>query len=295
MEISPIRPERSVLQELKDELFQDKGLQVFLKRDDLIHPQVSGNKWRKLKYNLQEAQKQGVQQILTFGGAYSNHILATAAAGKLHDFKTIGIIRGEEHLPLNKTLAFAKACNMELHYMNRQKYRQKNEAVVLDELKEQFPACYFVPEGGSNEWAVKGCAEIIDEIDIEFDYICSACGTGGTLAGLISGLNGNKKILGFPVLKGASFLYEDVQALLPQSKKMLANWDLQLDYHFGGYAKKKPELLDFIEKFQKQHQVAIEFVYTGKLFYGLYDLIKQGFFKKGMRIIMLHTGGLRKF
>jgi 1-aminocyclopropane-1-carboxylate deaminase/D-cysteine desulfhydrase-like pyridoxal-dependent ACC family enzyme len=186
------------------------GVNVFLKREDLLHPIISGNKWRKLKYNLIEAKEKGLKTLLTFGGAYSNHIHATAYAGKLFEFKTIGIIRGEEHLPWNPTIEFAKSQGMEIHYIDRKKYRHKHKKEFLQDLRNNFEEFYLLPEGGTNLLAVKGCSEIIEDIDIEYDYIVTACGTGGTIAGLICGLKGRNKILGIPVLKGADFLLTNI-------------------------------------------------------------------------------------
>jgi 1-aminocyclopropane-1-carboxylate deaminase len=292
--LAPIQPEKSITQILSDVLFDEMGVQVLVKREDLIHPQVSGNKWRKLKYNISEAKKQGKPTLLTFGGAYSNHILATAAIGKLEGFRTIGIIRGEEHSPLNTTLQFAKSCEMQLEYMDRTTYREKNSNLIIAQLQKQFGDFYLIPEGGTNQFALKGCAEIVKEIESDYDYICCACGTGGTLAGIIAGLNGEKKAIGFPVLKGASFLETEIKDLLTDFGCQANNWELQLDYHFGGYAKNKPELKAFIHDFQQKHQFEIEFVYTAKLFFGLYDLIQKGYFERGSTILAIHTGGLRK-
>ena len=221
-----------------DPFLKERKISLFIKREDLNHPFISGNKWHKLKYNIQEARRQGKNALLTFGGAYSNHIYAVAAAGKLFNFKTIGIIRGEEHTPLNPTLSFATANGMKLYYLDRKSYRNKNSPGIIKELQNKFGDFYLLPEGGTNELAVKGCSEIINKIDIDFDYICCPCGTGGTLAGLISGLNGEKFALGFAVLKGASFLKENVTSLIKSSNgNIFNNWDINLDYHFGGYAK----------------------------------------------------------
>ena len=255
---------------------------------------MSGNKWHKLKYNLQEARKLGKDTLLTFGGAYSNHIYAVAAAGKLFNFKTIGIIRGEEHLPLNPTLSFAKEKGMELHYLDRTSYRKKSSLEIINKLQEKFGDFYLLPEGGTNELAVRGCSEIINQIEIEFDYICCPCGTGGTLAGLISGLNGNKIALGFAVLKGASFLKENVRSLLQNSNRSpLQNWDINLDYHFGGYARANSVLMGFVNQFTSLTNIPIEPIYTGKMLYGIYDLVSKGYFKEGSCIIAIHTGGLQ--
>ncbi len=296
----------SPLQALHDEHTQKAGISLFIKREDLIHEQISGNKYRKLKYNLTQARAQKHDTLLTFGGAHSNHIYATAAAGYLHGFRAIGIIRGEETLPLNETLAFAQAAGMQLHYINRTDYRRKTEENFILQLRQQFGGFYLVPEGGSNAHAVRGCSEIIAELP-PFDYVACACGTGGTLAGLAAGIveqKRNAQALGFAVLKGADFLYQDIDALLKAyhthyigadfSQETYQNaYQLHLDFHFGGYAKQKPELTNFIEWFEAKHHIKIEFVYTGKILFGIYELIKQNRFQAGQKIVVLHTGGLR--
>jgi len=282
------------LQQLQHPLLAQRNLTLWVKREDLLHPHISGNKWRKLKYNLQEAKAQSKETILTFGGAYSNHIAATAAAGAEFGFKTIGIIRGEEHLPLNPTLAFATQQGMELHYVSRELYRHKNEPDFLAELAAKYNQPYIVPEGGTNQLAVKGCTEIVEDITIDFDVICCASGTGGTIAGIIAGLKGQKQVLGFPALKGGDFLETEIEQLsYSYSGANYSNWQLITDYHFGGYAKVKPELLQFIQAFQEEHQIPLEPVYTGKMFYGLFDLIFKGYFPEGTRIVAVHTGGLQ--
>lgn len=255
---------------------------------------MSGNKWHKMKYNLQEARKQGKNTLLTFGGAYSNHIYATAAAGKIFNLNTIGIIRGEEHLPLNPTLSFAKDNGMKLYYLDRTSYREKNSPEIINQLRKKFGDFYLLPEGGTNEFAVKGCGEIISKINIDFNFVCCPCGTGGTLAGLISGLQGHNFALGFAVLKGASFLKRDVSSLLKISgNSSLINWDINLDYHFGGYAKFNSALMDFISRFTLLTKIPIEPIYTGKMLFGIYDLISKDYFNEGSRIVALHTGGLQ--
>lgn len=282
------------LQQLHSPLWEDQGIALWVKREDLLHPAISGNKWRKLKYNLQAAREQQKDTLLTFGGAYSNHIAAVAAAGQEFGFKTIGIIRGEEHLPLNPTLSFASSAGMELLYLSREAYRQKTNPVFLEQLSQQFGQPYIIPEGGTNALAVKGCTEIVADIPIDYDYICCACGTGGTIAGIIAGLEGEKQLLGFPALKGGEFLQEEITQLIEQyNGQHYRNWQLITDYHFGGYGKVKPELLDFMRAFQAEHNLPLEPVYTGKMFYGLVDLIRQGYFPKGSRIVAIHTGGLQ--
>ncbi|MBD1398620.1 1-aminocyclopropane-1-carboxylate deaminase/D-cysteine desulfhydrase [Pontibacter sp. JH31] len=282
------------LQQLHNPLWENQGIALWVKREDLLHPAISGNKWRKLKYNLEEARRQQKSTLLTFGGAYSNHIAAVAAAGQEFGFRTTGIIRGEKHLPLNPTLSFAASVGMALHYISREAYRQKSDLLYLTQLAEQFGNPYLIPEGGTNSLAVKGCTEIVADIPIDYDYICCACGTGGTIAGIIAGLEGNKQVLGFPALKGGEFLKEEITQLIDRyNGQHYDNWQLITDYHFGGYAKVKPELLEFMREFQQQHNMPLEPIYTGKMFYGLIDMIQKGYFPQGSRLVAIHTGGLQ--
>lgn len=279
------------IRRIEDPLILDSGVKLFVKREDLNHPQMSGNKWHKLKYNLLAAKKERYETLLTFGGAFSNHIYATAAAGKLFGFNTIGIIRGEEHLPLNPTLSFAKRMGMEIHYIDRRTYRTKNDPHFIKSLYEKFGKFYLVPEGGTNSLAVKGVSEIIESLDTSFDYVCCACGTGGTLAGLITGLNGRAYALGFSVLKGGDFLIPQVKKLIGRDK--IKNWNIKLDYHLGGYAKINRQLVEFTDRFQQVNKILVEPIYTGKMLFGIYDLIQKGFFNRGETIISIHTGGLQ--
>ncbi|MEG0852159.1 MAG: pyridoxal-phosphate dependent enzyme, partial [Flavobacterium sp.] len=210
------------------------GIEVYVKREDVLHSEISGNKFRKLKYNLTEAKTLGFTKLLTFGGAYSNHIAAVAAAGKEFGFETIGVIRGEElqekYLE-NHTLKKASENGMQFEFVTRTKYRDKNNAVFLDQLKNKFGDFYLIPEGGTNNLAVKGCKEILTDDDKLFDFICCAVGTGGTISGIINSLKPHQKAIGFPALKG-DFLTEDIQKYAENSQ-----WNLVTDYHFGGYAK----------------------------------------------------------
>ena len=286
-----------MLQQIQTPLLTQKNIKLFVKREDLhqplpLHPEVSGNKWRKLKYNLIEAQRLNHDTLLTFGGAYSNHIYATAAAGAAYNLKTIGIIRGEETLPLNPTLSFAIAKGMRLHYINRTTYREKNTPQFLEYLKKEFGKCYILPEGGTNQLALKGCAEIMDDVQENYDYVCCACGTGGTLAGIITGLPSHKKALGFSALKG-NFLIKEINSLL--KTKNFKNWQLITDYHFKGYARFDDNLLNFIKAFHQEHNILLERIYTGKMMYGIFDLIEKDFFKKHTSIVAIHTGGLQAF
>lgn len=264
-----------------------------VKREDLLHAEVSGNKWRKLKYNLITAKTEGHDTLLTFGGAYSNHIHASAAAASEMGFKSIGIIRGEEHLPLNDTLKFATRKGMRLEYMARDQYSNKNAVDIIDELKRKFGEFFLVPEGGTNDLAIQGCEEIITELTTPFDYICCAAGTGGTVSGLIAGLDGHHQALGFSALKG-KFLHQTVAELLARTQgKTYDNWQMMDDYHFGGYAKINAELINFIRNFWYKHHILLDPIYTGKMMYGIYDLIHKGHFPTGSRILALHTGGIQ--
>jgi len=272
---------------------EDKGLQLFIKREDVIHPYVSGNKWRKLKYNLEEARNKGYQNLLTFGGAYSNHIYATAAAANEAGFSSVGVIRGEElvNKPLNKTLQFAEVRGMRLHFITREKYRNKYDPKLLDDLKSSQGDFYLIPEGGTNELAIKGTQEIMDESTAEFDIICSSVGTGGTIAGIIEGMNESQQAIGFSALKG-DFLKDEVQSLLTGPAKN-KNWSINTDYHFGGYAKSSKKLVDFMNSFEKKHKVLLDPIYTTKMMFGIYDMIKKDMFKAGEKILVIHTGGLQ--
>jgi 1-aminocyclopropane-1-carboxylate deaminase/D-cysteine desulfhydrase-like pyridoxal-dependent ACC family enzyme len=283
---------KTPIQELESQLFERHGIRVLVKREDLNHPFVSGNKWWKLKYNLEEAVRLDHDVLLTFGGAYSNHIFATAGAGRELGLKTIGIIRGEETLPLNHTLAFAESCGMKLHYISREAYRKKAELDSITQLRDQFGNLYLIPEGGTNEFAVKGCAEFAAQLnnEIDFDYLCLSIGTGGTMAGMIEGMNSSKKLIGFSSLKGGEFLVEEIRRMTSPEK---TNWSVNSDYHFGGYGKATSELKKFIVDTNHIHQLPLDIVYTSKMFFGVLDLIKKGFFKKGSTLLVLHTGGLQ--
>jgi 1-aminocyclopropane-1-carboxylate deaminase len=277
------------IQEIYDHKISTAGLKLLIKREDLNHRYVSGNKWWKLKYNLEEAERQQKKTLLTYGGAYSNHIYATAAAANEVKLKSVGLIRGEETFPLNPTLSFAKERGMELKYISRQAYRSKEGHA---QYVSQFKDYYSIPEGGSNFLAVKGIGEFAEKLGEEFDYLCCPVGTGGTLAGLISGLDDSKKIVGFPILKGAHFLMDEIKNLIVDKNKAM-NWQLVFDYHFGGYAKATPELFKFIDAFNASHNIPLEFIYTGKMMAGIYDLISKGFFQRGATILAIHTGGLQ--
>ncbi len=269
---------------------KEKEIELFVKREDRIHPFVSGNKYRKLKYNVIEAKKQGFKTLLTFGGAFSNHIAAVASAGNGLGFNTIGIIRGEElgeKINDNPTLKFAQQNGMQFKFVPRDVYRNKHSEIFINELKKEFGRFYTIPEGGTNVLAVKGCEDILTETDEQFDYVCCAVGTGGTISGLINGLKPGQQVLGFPALKG-DFLQQDISKFATNSK-----WELITDYHFGGYAKINAELVAFINQFKVQNHVPLDPVYTGKMLFGIFDLIEKNYFPKGAKILAIHTGGLQ--
>ncbi len=293
------------LQTLDDKLFQEKQVQVFMLRLDQSDTLISGNKWFKLKYNIEAAKKNNYQTLLSFGGAYSNHIHAVAAAAKRYGFSSIGIIRGEAHQPLNETLADAVNMGMHLHYINRQDYRKKNDPLFLDKLIHCFAdsmgKIYVIPEGGTNNLALKGAAEIPQLIPINYQYLCLGCGTGGTLAGISYSLRNiiETNIIGFPALKGGEFLNQEIKilqqnyAFSKQKAEQCSNWSLNCDYHFGGFAKKDPSLLSFMSYFQQTHNIELDFLYTGKMMYGIYDLCRKNYFKPQSTIVAIHTGGLQ--
>lgn len=266
-------------------------MRVLLKRDDLIHPHVPGNKWRKLKYNIATARELGFRTLLTFGGAYSNHIRATAAAGAYCGFETIGVIRGEEHLPLNSSLQYSASRGMRLTYLDRTTYRAKTSDAVIDALHQEFGAFYLIPEGGSNAAAVRGCAELPAELDATVDVVFCAVGTGGTLAGVAGGARADQLVVGIPVLKGGAFLEDDIVRLQEQVYGgRTGSWRLVGNYHFGGYAKRTSELDGFVDGFEVRHGLRLDWVYEAKMMYALFDQVARGVFPRGTTIAALISG-----
>lgn len=272
-----------------------KGLSLTVKREDLLHPYISGNKFRKLKYNLEEAKRKGYSTLLTFGGAYSNHISAFSYAGKLKGFKTIGIIRGDELaqdmdkvLMENPTLRFAHSNGMKFKFVSRSAYREKENPEFHEALISEFGNFYQVPEGGTNALAVKGCEEILTAEDESYDYICVSVGTGGTISGLINSAGKEQRIMGFQSLKG-DFLEDLIRKNVREEKR----WKLIKEYHFGGYAKINEKLISFINDFYQQTTIPLDPVYTGKMMYGIMDLVKKDLFKSNSSILAIHTGGLQ--
>ena len=300
----------SPIQLLDDALFESNKLKLFVKRDDLIHPQIHGNKWRKLKYNLSAFKSSGKSQILTFGGAFSNHIHATAAAGQLFNIKTIGVIRGERVAPLSPTLVFAEKCGMTLHFVSREAYRNKD--ILIKELNDLYGDFYLLPEGGTNNEALRGSMEIVEEVHLQLgykpDYFCVACGTGGTLSGLALACQPTQKIVGLCIVNYdmldeianilQTYLISDKELTnngfyLIKNNNLPTNFFLNTEYHFGGYAKWSPNLITFINDFKIKYGISLDPVYNGKMFYGVFDLINKGYFKENSTIVLVHTGGLQ--
>ena len=276
-------------------ILEEKKVELFIKREDLIHPYISGNKFRKLKYNLEEAKKLKKKSLLTFGGAFSNHIVATAVAGEIAGFKTFAIIRGEElglnltkTLEENATLRKAHESGMKFHFVSREVYRQKASFGFIEKMKNKWGDFYLIPEGGTNIFGVQGCQEILTNEDKKFDFICCSVGTGGTISGLINASKKHQKIVGFPALKG-NFLSEEIKKYVTKKNK----WGLQKNYDFGGYAKHNEDLISFINSFKKETDILLDPVYTGKMVFGILDLVKNDSFEENSKILAIHTGGIQ--
>lgn len=285
----------SRIQQIHYSEISEKEISLYIKREDELHPFISGNKYRKLKYNLEEALKQNKNTLITFGGAYSNHIAAVSAAGFEHNFNTIGVIRGDELadnlgdvIKKNATLKFATEHNMKFEFVSRSEYRTKNSSTFIQNLKQKFGGFYLVPEGGTNLFAVKGCEEILTEEDAKYNVICVAVGTGGTISGIINSIKKHQSVIGFPALKG-DFLQNEVKKYVSKNN----NWSLNSGYNFGGYAKISEELITFINNFKNETGIPLDPVYTGKMMFGIVDLIKNDRFIKGTKILAIHTGGLQ--
>ena len=267
------------------------GIELFIKREDKLHPIISGNKFRKLKYNLHEANNLGFKTLLTFGGAFSNHIAAVAGAGKEFGFETIGIIRGEElknKIHNNATLQFAQDNGMQFQFVDRTTYRNKSDKNFIKSLQETYGDFYLIPEGGTNEFAIKGCEEILTQDDKStFNYVCCAIGTGGTISGIINSSTQKQQIIGFSSLKG-DFLSDVIRNFVQNE-----NWLVNCDYHFGGYGKISEELIQFLNQFYQQTNIPLDPIYTGKMMFGIFDLIQNGYFPPNSKILAIHTGGLQ--
>jgi len=283
----------SILNKIDEPYLKEQRIELWLKRDDLLHPVISGNKWRKLKYILDHALSLNSQKIISMGGAYSNHLHALAYVGNKLGIATAAKIRGEQPEVLNSTLSDLVSWGMALEFVSRSEYRQLRTFKDYDALPRLQVGEYWLPEGGAMDSALQGVAELVDELTVDYDVLCVPCGTATTLAGIINAVPEDKQVVGFSALKGASFLSADVLQMLKNKPCLNKDWFIELDYHFGGFAKVSPALLDFINNFEQTHSIQLEPIYTGKMLYGIYALIKQGFFKPGQKIIAVHTGGLQ--
>ncbi|GLY92974.1 1-aminocyclopropane-1-carboxylate deaminase [Actinoplanes sp. NBRC 103695] len=274
----------SPLEELADDRLRAAGLRMLLKRDDLVHPDLPGNKWRKLKHNLAAAAAGNFHTLLTFGGAFSKQILATAAAGHHFGFNTVGVVRGEEHVPLNPLLARAAELGMSLTYVDRDRYRRRTEPAFLRRLRREFGPHYVIPAGGANREGVRGCAELPGEITSAYDVICVSSGTGCTLAGVGIGLPAGRTAIGFASLRG-DFLTGDVTALQREYGRTTQNWTVNTEFPFGGFARRPPELLDFLTDFRDRHGITLDAVYEAKMMAGIVELAGRGHWQPGTTLV----------
>jgi 1-aminocyclopropane-1-carboxylate deaminase len=281
------------IQAVDDPDLEEAGISLSMLRLDLAHPLISGNKWFKLKHNLLQARREGQSTLLSFGGAWSNHLHALAAAGNLYGFSTIGVIRGELPDPLNICLQEAVNAGMHLYAVPRSSYRAK-DTELLAELNTRFGSFYLIPEGGGNREGALGCAEIPSlYVHKRFDLVTLACGTGTTLAGVAS--TSSLPILGFQVLRGQGYLSREVVNLQAQfDLSANCDWRMNDQFHFGGYAKADSKLLSFLAKFESRHGIPLEPVYSAKMLYGIYALSKKrDFFPQNCSILAIHGGGLQ--
>lgn len=285
------------ISQLTDPLFKQKGVEVYLQREDLIHPIISGNKWRKLRFNVEKAQQLGKSSILTFGGVHSNHLHATAEACKLGKIKAIGIVRGENIS--SQTLLDCEKAGMELHFVSREVYQLKESKEYLNDLYEEFDYPFIIPQGGDNYYGTLGCMEILKANNLNPDFVFVAAGTGNTTAGILLSSDDTQQIFSIPVLKG-DFMHDEIKNSLQnflQNKEItheyLENLNILDQYHFGGFAKFIPELTEFISDFYANHQIKLDPIYTGKMMFALYDQIKQDKIPPGSKVLAIHTGGLQ--
>lgn len=278
---------------LQHPLLDQLKVEMGVMRLDQVHPAVSGNKFFKLKYNLAEALKQNHKQVLTFGGAYSNHIYATAAAAKLEGLQSIGIIRGELLDSKNPTLRFAKEAGMILKGISRELYRNKINPEFLDQLRQELGEFYLIPEGGTNALAIKGTSEILSSNQSDFSHLATPIGTGGTFAGLVNSLLPHQELLGISALKGEAIHEEMKQLLHVHRIQSQGSVSLMTQYHHGGYAKWSSELIEFIHWFWESFGILLDPIYTGKMAFAVWDLLQKKYFKPGSRVLLIHTGGLQ--
>ncbi|MGL5815568.1 MAG: 1-aminocyclopropane-1-carboxylate deaminase/D-cysteine desulfhydrase [Aeromonas sp.] len=280
----------SPLHPIRHPLLDAYGVKLWCKRDDLIHPTLSGNKWRKLKYHLLQARKEGKDHLLSFGGAYSNHIHALAAAGHRAGLSTTGIIRGEAGTVSNSTLSAAREWGMTLHFVDRQSYRRRQDPEWLAQF--EAPHTLIVPEGGSSPLAVPGVAELVAEVPFSPDLWVLPCASGGTLAGLVAGKRETEQILAIAVLKGGAFIHDEVCRLYPQAAST-TGWRIALDHHDGGYARFSQAMWQWVQSFSAETGLPLEPIYSGKAMWGLFRELAAGRIPPGSEIVFIHTGGLQ--
>lgn len=276
-----------------DQTITYKSVSITVRRDDLLHKDISGNKFRKLKYNIEHANMINAKGVLTFGGAFSNHIAATAAAGSLYSINTIGVIRGQEwehKITTNPTLSFAQNKGMNFYFTTRDEYKRRHTSDYIEELQNKYPGYYVVPEGGSNNLAILGCQEIIDPtIDSKYNYICCAVGTGATISGIANLLMPQQKAIGFVALNDFSI----IDQINVWSNNRVCDLELNFNYNLGAYAKINNQLVQFINDFFNKFEIPLDPIYTGKMFYGIFDMIDKNIIEPYSKILAIHTGGLQ--
>ena len=279
----------SVNQRIILPLLNKSDFKIYIKREDKIHPIVSGNKFRKLKYNIQKAKELNKNVVITFGGAYSNHLLATAYVGKVENLKTIAYVRGEElkNIKYNSTLQKCKDFGMEFVFISRDDYRKRNELNYILSIKTRFNNAYIIPEGGTNELGVLGCEEILNSNDSFFDVICCPVGSGGTISGIINSSSNNHKVIGFSALKGS-----EINNVISKFAYK-SNWKIFDDDIFKGYANIDNRLVDFINIFFKNTGILLDPIYNSKMVYRIIKLIENKEWEFGKKILLVNTGGLQ--
>lgn len=283
---------RVFIQPLSADVSKGKVAAVDMLRLDLIHPFVSGNKWYKLWLSLEQARAEDAKRIITFGGAWSNHLLATSVAANLFGFSSVGIVRGTHAKSgFTDTLKRCVSYGMHLEFLSREEYDQKTDSVWLDALKNRYPRSFVIPEGGSNEFGRRGAERIAALVPPDYTHVCLAAGTGTTFVGLRNALPPDIAMLGFVPMKGGAYLREEIEKYLKEGKNI--NWRLFDEWHFGGFGKRTPELVDFMSRFKEEQGFALDVVYTSKMMYGLAELLARGYFPSEARMLCIHTGGLQ--
>ena len=280
-----------IIQPLQAAWVHNESIHIDMLRLDLIHPVISGNKWYKLRQNLEQAKISGSQSILTFGGAYSNHLVAAAAAANASGISAIGIVRGNDDTALTSTLTQCREMGMQLHFISREEYKQKNDEVWLSELSAKFNDPFIIPEGGANEWGRLGAEDIAAQIPEGYTHVCVSAGTGTTFIGLRNALPLQMNVIAFAPMRDGQYLEEEIESHLKRGKD--GNWWLFDNWHFGGFAKSNNELISFMNNFYKINDCPLDIVYTGKMMYGVQELIRTDFFAPGSKVLCIHTGGLQ--